>query len=92
MQSIIEECAQVLRTRFTSPQLSRDALEEHVGEVIRSTAANWSSMVQDVRSNRGSTEIDLINGTIVHWGRAAGVPTPVNSQLVDAIHQLQQYK
>jgi len=52
--------------------------------VCRATAANISSMHQDVRAGR-QTEIDAINGAIVRSGRAHGVPTPVNSLLVDLV-------
>lgn len=49
-------------------------------EVAAHTAANRSSMLQDVQ--RGApTEIDAICGAIVRLGRAAGVPTPANQAL-----------
>jgi 2-dehydropantoate 2-reductase len=48
-----------------------------VEEVCRATAANRSSMLQDVERGR-PTEIDSINGVIVAEGRRLGVPTPVN--------------
>jgi 2-dehydropantoate 2-reductase len=48
-----------------------------VAEVCRATAANRSSMLQDVERGR-PTEIDSINGVIVAEGRRVGVPTPVN--------------
>lgn len=45
--------------------------------VAEDTAANHSSMLQDVQ--RGApTEIEAINGAVVRAGREAGVPTPVN--------------
>jgi len=45
--------------------------------VARRTAENTSSMLQDVL--RGApTEIDVINGAVVHWGEKKNVPTPVN--------------
>ncbi len=45
--------------------------------VARATAANRSSMLQDVE--RGAhTEIDMICGAIAQRGEAHGVPTPVN--------------
>lgn len=48
-----------------------------VEDVIRRTADNQSSMLQDVR--RGApTEIDAINGAVVVAGHEVGVPTPVN--------------
>jgi 2-dehydropantoate 2-reductase len=46
-------------------------------DVARRTAANSSSMRQDVQ--RGAqTEIDAICGAVVRAGAAAGVPTPAN--------------
>jgi 2-dehydropantoate 2-reductase len=60
------------------------AAAESVGQ---GTAANLSSMLQDVR--RGApTEIDAICGEVVRAGRACGVPTPLNEvmwQLVSAM-------
>jgi 2-dehydropantoate 2-reductase len=49
-------------------------------EVARATAANHSSMLQDVL--RGApTEIDAINGAVVKAGRRRGVVAPVNEML-----------
>ncbi len=36
-----------------------------------------ASMLQDVEASR-FTEIDFMNGAIVHWGEKTGVPTPLN--------------
>lgn len=62
--------------------------------VARGTAANYSSMLQDVR--RGTpTEVDAICGAIVAAGQRAGVPTPVNRtlwQLVKALEIRDQAK
>lgn len=53
---------------------------ERVETVARMTAANRSSMLQDVL--RGSTtEIETINGAVVREGERLGVPTPVNAML-----------
>lgn len=56
-------------------------------DVARRTAANHSSMYQDVQ--RGApTEIDAICGAIVRAGQAAGVPTPASEivwKLVEAL-------
>lgn len=48
--------------------------------VARSTAANISSMLQDIQ--RGApTEIDAINAAIVQAGEQVGVPAPINRTL-----------
>jgi len=56
-------------------------------DIVRRTAANLSSMLQDVR--RGApTEIDAICGAVVRAGREVDVPTPVNEvmwRLVSAL-------
>ncbi len=49
----------------------------YVKEVCQRTAANRSSMLQDVERGR-QTEIDSINGVIVAEGQRLGVPVPVN--------------
>ena len=36
-----------------------------------------ASMLQDVMAKR-QTEVDFMNGAIVHWGEKVGVPTPLN--------------
>jgi 2-dehydropantoate 2-reductase len=49
-------------------------------DVARRTAANHSSMYQDVQRGR-PTEIDAICGAVVQAGERLGVPTPVNRTL-----------
>jgi 2-dehydropantoate 2-reductase len=56
-------------------------------DVARRTAANLSSMLQDVR--RGArTEIDAICGAIVKAAHAAGVPAPVNEAMWKLVNAL----
>jgi 2-dehydropantoate 2-reductase len=58
-------------------ELPFDDPQAAVEQVIRQTASNSSSMLQDVL--RGSrTEVDAINGAVIALGQANGVPTPVN--------------
>ena len=55
--------------------------------VALATAANLSSMLQDVR--RGvETEVDAINGAVVEKARRLGVETPVNRVLTLAVRAL----
>ncbi len=78
MAQAATECAAVahakgLRLPFADPVA-------RVREVARRTAANHSSMFQDVV--RGApTEIDAINGAVARAGQRLGVPTPVNEVL-----------
>jgi 2-dehydropantoate 2-reductase len=48
--------------------------------LVPPTADHRSSMLQDLEQGR-RTEIDAINGRIWEYGRARGVPTPVNEVL-----------
>ena len=53
------------------------------------TAAHRSSMRQDLEAGR-RTEVEAINGAIVRAGARAGVPTPVHSRLVAAVHEAER--
>ena len=58
-----------------------------VEEVAQKTASNLSSMLQDVL--RGTpTEIEAINGAIVHYGEKTGVDTPVNRMLLHLMRSI----
>ena len=66
--------------------------EDAVGKVLATataTAANQSSMLQDILHGR-TTEIDAINGALVREGERHGVPTPVNRTLTLLIQALQK--
>lgn len=85
IQSVVRESAAVavahgIRLPYPDPVVA-------VETISRRTAANLSSMLQDIQ--RGApTEIDAINGAIVQAGEATGVPIPINRtlwQLVKAI-------
>jgi 2-dehydropantoate 2-reductase len=45
--------------------------------ILRRTAENVNSLLQDLRAGR-RTEVDYLNGKVVEHGDALGVPTPVN--------------
>ncbi len=67
-------------------RLPRNPMDE-LFNVVRLTAGNKSSMLQDVISGK-RTEIDYINGAIVEYGRLHGVPTPINETLIFIIKGL----
>ncbi len=53
-------------------------------DVVRATAANRSSMLQDLDAGR-STEIDAINGALTRRARALGIAIPENVRIVDEV-------
>ena len=57
-------------------------------EVCRATAANISSMRQDVLKKK-KTEIDAINGAVVQEAGRLGIPVPVNTSLVRRIKSIE---
>jgi 2-dehydropantoate 2-reductase len=59
-----------------------------VEAVCEATAANISSMLQDVFKKK-RTEIDFINGVIVRQGQELGIATPVNSLLTDLVKTIE---
>ncbi|MCX5703814.1 MAG: 2-dehydropantoate 2-reductase, partial [Candidatus Omnitrophica bacterium] len=59
-----------------------------VEAVCDATAANVSSMLQDVLRKK-RTEIDFINGVIVRQAQELGIATPVNSLLVDLVKTIE---
>ena len=69
--------------------LSYDDPVGHTKAVCAATAANKSSMLQDILNHK-QTEIDMINGAIVREGALAGIPTPVNSVLTNLIKFMQK--
>jgi 2-dehydropantoate 2-reductase len=61
---------------------------DHVYAVAKATAANRSSMGQDIDNHR-QTEIGTINGFIVREARRLGLPAPVNQTLTALVETLQ---
>ena len=59
-----------------------------VEAVCEATAANVSSMLQDVLRKK-RTEIDSINGVIVRQAKSLGINVPVNSVLVDLVKTIE---
>ena len=67
-----------------------DATEE-VEKVCRATAANFSSMLQDMCNGR-QTEVEAINGAIVREARALKVPVPMNKMLLAKVRSSKRQK
>ncbi len=80
-----QEAAAVARA--LGVRLPFDEAQGYVANVARKTAANRSSMLQDVERGR-PTEIDSISGAVVAQGQRAGVATPVNRVLWDLVRSL----
>lgn len=65
-------------------RLEIDDPVDHCRRVAKLTAANCSSMLQDIMGHR-QTEIDVINGAVVDEGMRLGVSTPVNMVLTNLV-------
>ncbi|GAB1045114.1 MAG: 2-dehydropantoate 2-reductase [Shewanella algae] len=84
--AILDELLQVAKQEGIA--LTFDALHARVKEVIRLTAANYSSMYQDLKHGR-KTEIDYINGYLQQRAEQYGLTLPINSELVAQIKVLE---
>ncbi len=82
MDAAIDECFAVAAARGVAmTPATADAYRALFYErLVPPTAQHRSSMLQDIERSR-STEIEAINGCIWTYGRAAGIPTPVNMSL-----------
>ncbi len=79
MEQAANEVAAVAHAKGIALPFADAAAEAR--RVAAATAANLSSMLQDVL--RGApTEIDAINGAVVREGARLGVPTPANETLL----------
>ncbi|MCL1050964.1 2-dehydropantoate 2-reductase [Shewanella abyssi] len=88
--AVVIELVNVAKAEHIS--LALPAILDKVYQVIALTAANYSSMHQDVQHQR-TTEIDAINGFVVQMAKRHGIATPHNQQLVDHIKHLElQYQ
>ena len=57
-------------------------------EVLKNTASNKNSMLQDVLRKK-KTEIEFLNEKIVNFGKKMHIPTPINATLSQLIHGLE---
>ena len=63
--------------------------ETRLKEVCTATAANRSSMLQDVLAGR-RTEIEALNAQVAARGVSHGIPTPVNHFLTELLRALEE--
>jgi len=56
-------------------------------KVLKKTASNKNSMLQDVLRNK-KTEIEFLNEKIVIYGKKLNIPTPINEILSELVHGL----
>jgi len=87
MKKAIAEAVTVAEKNNIHPV--RDPLA-HTFSICRKTKNNTSSMLQDVYRKR-PTEIEAINGFIVREGNRLGIPTPVNTDLVRRVREIERY-
>lgn len=85
MKRAVEEAVQVAETK-NIPVLKDPYLITR--DVCKKTAANISSMLQDIHRKR-RTEIDAINGAIVELGKELGIKTPENELLRKQVKELE---
>ncbi len=60
-----------------------------VGEDMRGAIKDRTGMWRDLRVKRRKTEIDMQPGAVVEIGKREGIPTPVNSAVVQVIHEIE---
>lgn len=87
LEAVVQEAQAVASAKGIV--LNHDDPVGHTKQVCVATAANKSSMLQDI-INRKQTEIDMINGAIVREGAKVGVETPVNLVLTNLIKFFQK--
>ena len=86
-EDIVRESTAVARASGQS--IRDDHMLERTFEVAERTAANISSMLQDIRLNR-RTEIDAINGAISHRAAEVGLCAPLNQTMVRLVKATEQ--
>jgi 2-dehydropantoate 2-reductase len=86
LRSAVQEAVRVVKRKRI--KLAYDDPIQKVESVCRATAANVSSMLQDVLSSK-RTEIDFINGAIARQAKALGIPTPVNETLTALVRTIE---
>jgi len=86
MREAVTEAIRVAKRKRI--KLTSDDPLAKVEAVSEATAANTSSMLQDILHNK-RTEIDFINGVIVRQAQELRIPVPVNQTLVDLVKTIE---
>jgi len=63
-------------------------LEESIVRLTRTTATNINSMLQDIQARR-LTEIDYLNGYVMHLGNQLGISTPYNTTVYHLVKHIE---
>ncbi|PNH96152.1 2-dehydropantoate 2-reductase [Vibrio diazotrophicus] len=88
LDAVIDELVCVMQAEEIP--IDRNQLTTTIDNVIRATAANKSSMHQDIFYRR-QTEIDFITGYLVRKAQQHGIEVPANSELYKQIQLLEKY-
>lgn len=86
MREVVTEAIRVAKRKRI--KLTFDDPLAKVEAVAEATAANISSMLQDILRKK-RTEIDFINGVIVRQGQELGVSVLTNQMLVDLVRTIE---
>lgn len=87
LDAVIDELVSVMQAEKIP--VDRNQLATTIDNVISATAANKSSMHQDIFYRR-QTEIDFITGYVVHKAQQHGISVPTNTELYHQIKTLEQ--
>ena len=87
LKSVWAEGCAVCRA-VTGVDLWPEMLEE-LPRLKQGFATYYPSMAQDVLIQQRQTEVQLLNGAIVRYGEACGIPTPINEALTRMITCIQ---
>lgn len=88
VELVVAEIVEVYK-RANVPYLTSAEPVEGVWKVVRATASNKCSMLQDIEGGR-KTEIDYLNGRIVEVAQIFGVDVPTNLYLTQQIKALER--
>lgn len=89
LNTIIDEIVQVANA--DGQQFEADSLRETISRVIQATAANYSSMHQDIVHGR-TTEIEYITGYLLKRAQTHGLSVPENQSLYLQVKELESQR